>query len=268
MKNFGVFETRLSRQSEQAQLEEKLRFFDACETVRRGVRDGGIGTLRERTLHAALKLYFEEDPKLHEQNVAGSVADIRNEYGLIEIQTVGLSKLRPKLERFLETTDDRIIIVHPIAAEKRLLRLDGATGELSRPRKSPKKGSFLSAYRELYGLCGLIAEPRISILLMLIDMDEYSLRVGPKKRHSSGLIRYERIPTALRDFVLLRTAEDHADLIPDDLPEVFTVKQFAASAKLTQYCAQSAITVLSRVGAITDAGRRGRAKLYRSLSRH
>lgn len=263
MKNFGVFETRLSLQSEQAQLEEKLRFFNACETVRRGVRDSGIGTLGERTMHAALKLYFEADPGLHEQKIAGSVADIRNENGIIEIQTVGLSKLRPKLKRFLESTDDTITIVHPIAAEKRLFRLDGTTGELSAPRKSPKKGSFLSAYRELYGLCELITEPRVSVLLMLIDMDEYSLRTGPKKLHSSGLIRYERIPTALRDFVLLKNKDDHAALLPEELPEVFTVKQFAAVSKLTTYCAQSAVTVLSRVGAIEMAGKRGRAKLYR-----
>lgn len=265
MKNFGAFETRLSLQSEQAQLEEKLRFFNACEAVRRGERDGGVGTLRERTMHAAIKLWLEEDTALHERSVSGSVADIRNECGIIEIQTVGLSRLRTKLRRFLDTTDDQVIIVHPIAAEKRLFRLDGETGELSAPRKSPKKGSFLSAYRELYGLCELVSEPRISVLLLLVDLDEYSLRTGPKRYRSSGLIRYERMPTALRDAVLLRTAEDHASLLPRELPGAFTSKELAFSAKLSPDEAQKALTVLSRVGAVRDAGKRGRCKLYRSI---
>ena len=54
---------------------------------------GGIGTLGEKSLHAALKLYYEPDSSRHEIPVGQYVADIVNEEGIIEIQTKHLSSM-------------------------------------------------------------------------------------------------------------------------------------------------------------------------------
>ena len=62
-----------------------------------------IGTLSERVTHRVLKYYFEPDPNFHEVKYLGSVADIKNSDGIIEIQTKGLDRLRGKLHKFLPT---------------------------------------------------------------------------------------------------------------------------------------------------------------------
>ena len=60
-----------------------------------------IGTLGEKSLHAVLKRYYEPDRSCHEIPVGNYVADIVNQDGIFEIQTRGLSNLRPKLNELL-----------------------------------------------------------------------------------------------------------------------------------------------------------------------
>ena len=43
-----------------------------------------IGILNERTLHAALKRYYEPDTSCHEVRYKGYVADVLNAQGVIE----------------------------------------------------------------------------------------------------------------------------------------------------------------------------------------
>ena len=63
---------------------------------------GGIGTLSEKALHAALKSYYEPDFESREVKVGSFVADIVGENGIIEIQTRGFDRLGRKLDAFLE----------------------------------------------------------------------------------------------------------------------------------------------------------------------
>ena len=63
-------------------------------------RPGGIGTLREKSLHATLKYWLDDDPTHHEIPLpSGQVADIYDGQRVTEIQTAGFSALRPKLVR-------------------------------------------------------------------------------------------------------------------------------------------------------------------------
>ena len=99
--------------------------------------ESGIGSVSEGSLHHFLKFYFEPDADFHEVGVGRYFADIRNEDGIIEIQTRALYRLKPKLDAFLPL--DAVTVVYPIAAVKRLSWLDPKTGEKSAPRRSPKK---------------------------------------------------------------------------------------------------------------------------------
>ena len=54
---------------------------------------GGIGTLSEKALHAALKSYYEPDFESREVKVGSFVADIVGENGIIEIQTRGFDRV-------------------------------------------------------------------------------------------------------------------------------------------------------------------------------
>ena len=53
-----------------------------------------IGTYMERTLHSALKNYYEPDPEKQEKRFLGYVADIVNENGITEIQTRNFNSMR------------------------------------------------------------------------------------------------------------------------------------------------------------------------------
>ena len=90
---------------------DKLKFSAACDKIINiDSAKNGIGTLGEKTLHAVLKNYFEENEKNHEVKIGSYVSDIKNDDGIIEIQTGNFNKLRKKLEIFLETEDVRLVV--------------------------------------------------------------------------------------------------------------------------------------------------------------
>lgn len=70
---------------------QRERFAYALEQVvgKDHVRDG-IGTLSEKTVHAVLKYYYEQDQSHHEIILEKSVADIFTGSEVIEIQTRAL----------------------------------------------------------------------------------------------------------------------------------------------------------------------------------
>ena len=95
-----------------------MEFNEALALVRSGeVRPGGIGILSEKTLHATLKLWLDDNPAHHEQPLpCGSVADIFDGERVTEIQTAGFSAFRKKLERLLE--HHPVTVVHPLVRRK------------------------------------------------------------------------------------------------------------------------------------------------------
>ena len=62
---------------------DRLRFEEACLHVNNGGRlIKGIGTKREKTVHAVLKNYFEPFHDSQEQKIGGYIADIVGENGI------------------------------------------------------------------------------------------------------------------------------------------------------------------------------------------
>ncbi len=237
------------------------RFMEACRGVlgQERVRDG-IGTLSEKTLHAVIKRFIEPDEVFHEVKIGRNVADVQNAEGIFEVQTRAFNKLRAKLEGFLE--ENRVTVVYPIPAEKRLIWINSETGELSVPRKSPKRGRCFDAFPELYKLGSLIAHPSLRILLLFIDLDEYRYLDGWSEDKKKGSTRCERIPAGLAGSLLLSTGADYAALLPKTLPRPFTTKDLAKEAKLRLNTAQVMLTVLTKRGAISCVGKSGRLKTY------
>ena len=94
----------------------------ACSRAKSEGAEMGIGTYGEKLLHRTLKYYFEPNSDFHEVAFNGSVADIKNGEGIIEIQTRSFEKLVPKLERFLCCS--HVTVVYPIIERKRICRMD------------------------------------------------------------------------------------------------------------------------------------------------
>ena len=109
---------------------DNLKFRQACDKIIREERArNGIGTLGEKTLHAVLKAYLEEDMNYHEIKVGGYYADICRAHDIIEIQTAGFNRLRDKLNAFLP--DYRVTVVYPIPQIKYLSWIDEESGEIT-----------------------------------------------------------------------------------------------------------------------------------------
>ena len=81
----------------------KELFNTACErTIQKEHSQNGIGTLKEKTLHAVLKNFYEPDISCHEIKIGRFVADILHENQVVEIQTRNFNSMRKKLDNFLK----------------------------------------------------------------------------------------------------------------------------------------------------------------------
>ena len=244
-----------------SQYGDKERFSEACRALCGEVPSRNrIGVLSEKTLHSVIKRFIEPNEALQEVKVGGYYADIKNDDGIFEVQTRSFNRLRGKLTSYLET--ERVTIVYPIPATKRLIWIDAQTGELTSPRKSPKRGNYFDAFPELYKLDMLIANESLRVLLLLIDMDEYRYLNGWSVDGKKGSTRHERCPIALVDSLLLATKEDYEGLLPSDLCSPFTSKEFASAARIRTRIAQIVLTVLSKRGTVQCVGKGGRLNLY------
>ena len=242
---------------------DEKRFLNACERVigREYPREC-VGLLSEKTLHATLKEYFEEDHGAHEIKIGTHYADIFKNGEIIEIQTRSFDKLRKKLDAFLPLYP--VTVVYPIPYEKSLIWLDAESGETYPKRRVAKKGSFFDAGRELFRIFDYLLHPNLTVLLLLIDMDEYRFlsKSGTKKRGSK---RFDRIPTALRGELCLHGEEAYKALLPETLPSPFTAKEFRSAIKGGPRNSPALLSLLYKMNVVRRVGKEGNAYLYEKV---
>ena len=241
-------------------IDEKL-FEEAREKIIGKERERqGIGTLSEKTIHAVLKNYYAPDEDMHEIPIEGFVADIYTGTEIIEIQTRAFDKMRRKLEAFLPLYP--VTIVYPIPNIKWLSWIDEKTGETSAKRKSPKKGNVYQAFKELYKIRPYLKNNNLRLRFAMIDMEEYRLLNGWSKDKKKGSERYDRIPVKFAEEICIERREDYMQLIPYELPERFTVKDFAKYAKIPVNLAGTILLIMTELSIVKRIGKNGKAYLY------
>ena len=229
--------------------------FDAAKEkiIGKSHNDKGIGTLSEKTLHAVLKMYYEPDEDNHEVAIDGYFADIYNEHGIIEIQTRQLNKLRDKLSVFLN--EYQVRVVYPMPYEKYLSWIEPETGDITSRRKSPKRCSVYDAMFELYKIKAFLKNQNLKVTLLLIDMEEYKLLNGWSYDKKRGSTRYDRVPVGIRRIVKFDRIEDYMQLVPADLKEDFTVKDFAMAAGVSVEASRYTLNILNYLEIVKRTGR-------------
>src|SRR3954452_24388335 len=101
----------------------------------------------EGPLHLELKRRLAAPGDAFEVRVDGYVIDlVRADGELVEIQTGGFSPLRTKLDALLDR--HRIRIVHPIPAQRRIVRMS-SDGEVLSTRPSPLKPGATAIFENL-----------------------------------------------------------------------------------------------------------------------
>ena len=223
-----------------------------------------VGTLCEKTLHAMLKRQYEPNLDLHEQRCMGYVADILRGEEIVEIQTRAFARLVPKLRAFLP--EYRVTVVYPIPRIKWISWIDTKTGECTKRRRSPKVGTAHDALFELYHLAEFVSCPNFSLHLVFMEVEEYRNLDGWGRGGKRGSTRRERIPLALLETVRLESLSDYRALLPQDLPEPFTVKDYEGLCRCTPRSASYAVRTLCRMGVCERMQeKQGRAYQYRTL---
>lgn len=228
-----------------------------------GVYFSGIGTLGEKTLHSALKNYFEPDEEFHEVKYKGFVADILRGDEIIEIQTGSFSHLKKKLAVMLD--DMNVTVVYPAARVKWVSWIDPETGEVTSRRRSPKLGTPYQLFSELIWIKDYLMNPRLSFRVVMLDVDEFRKLDGWSRDKKRGSNRCERIPREIGEIFEINSPDDYLSFIPDALPEIFTTADFYRLCPAKGETARRAFNILRFVGAIDHVGKKGRAFLF---SRH
>lgn len=223
----------------------------------------GIGTLSEKTVHAIVKNYYEPDEDHQEIPIENYVADIYSDGKIIEIQTRQFNKLRDKLNAFLPLYP--VTIVYPIPREKWLIWIDEESGDLSKPRKSPLKGTPYMVFPELYKIKMFLKDPNLRFRLILMDMEEYRLLNGWSKDRKKGSSRYDRIPKELVEEIEISRPEDYMQFVPYELDGQFTVKEFGKAAHISVSLARIVLNILYFMGTVERTGKQGNSYLYEIL---
>ena len=96
----------------------------------------------------------------------------------------------------------------------------------------------------------------------MVEVEEYRFLNGWSKDRKKGSSCSDRIPIGLEEEINIKSAADYGKMIPDELPEQFTTKDYSKIAKVSVTLAQVSLNVMCSVGAINLVGKQGRLKLY------
>lgn len=237
----------------------KERFKRArAEIIGEAVSTEGVGGLNERSIHKILKLSIEPNTDFHEVKFLGSVADIKNEEGIFEVQTKGAYKLKGKLIKYLEHCPVTLVI--PIIREKYLRYIDTETGEILPPKRSPRPENIYHALNSIFSLADLFLFDNFKLMLVFLSADEYKHRVKKK-----GQRRVDAIPREILEVREITAREEFLEFFPKSLPEEFVASEFSRAIKKPSRFTYFVIKFYENLGFIENVGKRGRAILYKRV---
>lgn len=219
----------------------------------------GIGVLREGPLHAAVKALLAEPGDRLEVPVRRFVIDIvRADGELVEVQTGAFGALAGKLDALLD--EHRVRIVHPVAAERRIVRVD-EHGQVLGSRRSPKRATAVEVFDKLVAFPALLTHPNLTIEVLLLREDHIR---RPQPTTTRGRTRDpgERRLVGVVDRVALRAPGDVLAALPALPREPFTTRELAAVLRCGTTLAQRTLYCLRAIGLVEPAGMRGRAPLH------
>jgi hypothetical protein len=219
----------------------------------------GIGVMREGRLHAGVKALLTEPGDRLEVPVGRFVIDlVRADGELVEVQTGGFGALGKKLDALLD--DHRMRIVHPIAAERRIVRVD-EHGQVLSTRRSPKRATAVAVFDKLVAFPALLTHPNLTIEALLLREDHIR---RPQPTTTRGRTRDpgERRLVEVLDRIVLRTPNDIRALLPALPSEPFSTREFASCLGCSAMLAQRTLYCLRSIGIVEPAGKRAQAPLH------
>ena len=241
------------------------RFERLCEEYSEELpeRDSsGIGTYGEKRLHKFLKRAVCAQGGELEVKLGPYVADVLSDGEIYEIQTGGFYPLKKKLLYFLENTDFGVTVVHPLIADRALIRIDPETGELVRRSRSPKHESPTDVLSELYYVREAFESERVRVLLVQISGDEYRFSERMRGRRQ-GAYDSEFFPRRMLGLCRLDDTDSVRAILPPEIraAERFDAASFAKATRLGGTRLSLALRLLCDLG-ICERQKEGRKYVY------
>ena len=231
---------------------------------------GVIGTLNESPLHLALKTHYASRyaasrGSASEVPVGAYIADVQGDDGVLyEIQTGGFGRIRRKLEHLVH--DHKVVVVHPIAAGRTIIKLAHAESTVTTRRRSPKHGHPAHDLDQLVYIPGLLAHPNFELEVVMVEDEEVRV-FDPRHAHRRrGWRVVRRQLTAIIERHSFRGLNDLFGLLEGPLPEPFTTVELAQALRQPRRRAQKMAYVLREGGATRICGKTGNALVYRRAS--
>ena len=243
----------------------KQRFSKLCVAESYSVRgltaEEGIGIYNEKRLHRVLKRTFCENENFFEVKVGRYTADVLVDGKIYEIQCRSLAPLKEKIAYYLEDTEYEVCVVHPIIVRRTIVRAERETGEIAYVRRSPMREYPEFILPMLYHLREFIANERFSILLALVEVEEYRYSEAVRYRRT-GKYDNEVFPTTLTEMIELRGIDDYVEFLPRELiGKEFCAVDYQPYTKLRGRDIYSALNLLAYLGLI-DKRTEGRKNIY------
>jgi hypothetical protein len=216
--------------------------------------------MREGPLHAAVKELLAEPGDRLEVPVERFVIDLVRANGeLVEVQTGGFAPLGRKLDALLDK--HRFRIVHPVAAERRIVRAD-EHGEVLSVRRSPRRASAVDVLDKLVAFPSLLSHPNLTVEVLLLREDHVRAArpdTSGRRRRDPG----ERRLVDVLDRVEIRSPEDVLRVLPSLPHEPFSTRDLAELLGCSTVLAQRTAYCLRIIELIEPAGKRGPTPLHR-----
>ena len=211
-------------------------------------------------LHQALQRFYAGDEGLVEVEMDGYFADALRDGVIYEIQTGSFTAIRDKLHAL--ANEHPVVLVHPIVRYKWIAKFDPETGEETSYRRSPKRAELWEVFDELVYATRLLARENISLELIVTAQCELWLDDGEGswRRQGQSIIGHELL--AILERHRFEEPMDLARLLPEGLPEQFTVPDIREAGGIRPRLAGKIAYTLREVGAIEQVGMDGQAYLY------
>jgi hypothetical protein len=216
----------------------------------------------ETQLHRQLKQRYAPPGAQQEVTLGGYRIDVVTPQRLIEIQHGSLVAIRDKINWLLEK--HRVLVVKPIVARKRIVKLDRRGGEVVTRRWSPKRGTILDLFDELVYFTRVFPNENLVLEVLLVEVEE-------RRYPGHGRRRWRRENDhQVEDLELTRVGEIHQfseprdllRLLPEKLPDPFHTGHLAQQLNINRWVAQRIAYCIRQTGAVAQVGKQGNVRLY------
>lgn len=217
----------------------------------------------ETSLHRDLKAHYAGSAAQTEVRLGRYRIDAIDGSRLIEIQHGSLAAIRDKIAALLADRHE-VLIVKPIIARKRIIRLARRGGRVVSTRLSPKRGTLLDIFHELVYFTRTFPHPKLTLEVPLVEIEEtrYPGQGRRRRRRRDAFqIEDQRLIEIHQVHRLARVGDLHS-LLPGALPRPFHTGHLADGLQVPRWVAQRIAYCLRKMDAASEVGREGNTRLY------